>query len=90
MATKTTKSQAKTTRTQTTTTNRTTTKSQQQKLFNYLRRNGRITAKQAEKMFGTKNLRARITNLREQGWEIESVRNPKNPRTVTYMVRSAM
>lgn len=85
MATKTTKSQARVTRTQTTTST-TTTKSQQQKLFNYLRRNGKITAKQAEKMFGTKNLRARITNLREQGWEIESVRNPRNPRTVTYVV----
>jgi hypothetical protein len=46
-----------------------TTKSQQQKLFNYLRRNGKIT---------------------EQGWEIESVRNPKNPRTVTYVVNSFM
>lgn len=66
-----------------------TTKSQQQKLFNYLRRNGKITAKQAERMFGTKNLRARITNLREQGWEINSVRNPKNPRTVTYVVNYA-
>jgi predicted HTH transcriptional regulator len=67
-----------------------TTKSQQQKLFNYLRKNGRITAKQAEKMFGTKNLRARITNLREQGWDIESIRNPKNPRTVTYVVNEYM
>jgi len=75
-----------TTKTRTTTT--TTTRSQQQRLFNYLRRNGKITAKQAEKMFGTKNLRARITNLREQGWEIESVRNPRNPRTVTYVVTS--
>lgn len=66
------------------------TKSQQQKLFTFLRNRRRITAKQAESMFGTKNLRARITNLREQGWEIESVRNPKNPRTVTYVVKSAL
>jgi len=66
------------------------TKSQQQKLFTFLRNRKRITAKQAESMFGTKNLRARITNLREQGWEIESVRNPKNPRTVTYVVKSAL
>ena len=64
------------------------TKSQQQKLFNYLRRNRKITAKQAEKMFGTKNLRARITDLRENGWDIKSVRNPKNPRTVVYVVNT--
>ena len=64
------------------------TKSQQQKLFNYLRKNKKITAKQAERMFGTKNLRARITNLRETGWEIESVRNPRNPRTVVYVVNA--
>jgi|688.fasta_scaffold886520_3 hypothetical protein len=86
MATKTTRSQTRTQATRSTTT----TKSQQQKLFNYLRRNRKITAKQAEKMFGTKNLRARITNLREQGWEIESVRNPRNPRTVTYVVNAFM
>lgn len=86
MATKTTRSQTRTQTTRSTTT----TKSQQQKLFNYLRRNRKITAKQAEKMFGTKNLRARITNLREQGWEIESVRNPRNPRTVTYVVNAFM
>lgn len=85
MATKTMRSQTKTTRTQAATRTQTS-KSQQQKLFNYLRRNGRITAKQAEKMFGTKNLRARITNLRDLGWEIQSIRNPKNPRTVTYVV----
>jgi len=64
------------------------TKSQQQKLFNYLRRNRKITAKQAERMFGTKNLRARITDLRENGWDIKSVRNPKNPRTVVYVVNT--
>jgi predicted HTH transcriptional regulator len=86
MATKTTRSQTRAQTTRSTTT----TKSQQQKLFNYLRRNRKITAKQAEKMFGTKNLRARITNLREQGWEIESVRNPRNPRTVTYVVNAFM
>ena len=86
MATRTRTANTTTTRTATTTT----TRSQQQKLFNYLRKNGKITAKQAEKMFGTKNLRARITDLRERGWNIESVRNSRNPRTVTYVVTTSL
>lgn len=65
------------------------TKSQQQKLFNYMRKNGKITAKQADRMFGTKNLRARIADLRLKGWDITSTRNPKNPRTVVYVVQKA-
>jgi len=64
-------------------------KSQQQKLYNYLLKNGKITAKQALTKFGTKNLRARINDLRNEGWDIESVPNPRDPRTVVYLVNSA-
>ncbi len=64
-------------------------KSQQQKLFSYLRKSGKITAKQALTKFGTKNLRARITDLRNQGWVVTSERNPKDTRTVVYKVVSA-
>lgn len=64
------------------------TKSQQQKLVNYLMKNRKITAKQAEAKFGTKNLRARINDLRQAGWEIVSDRNPKDQRTVIYRVIS--
>jgi hypothetical protein len=64
-------------------------KPQQEKLYNYMRKQGRITAKQAENKFGTKNLRARINDLRQLGWDIVSVRNPKAPRTVIYEVRKA-
>ncbi len=64
------------------------TKSQQQKLFNYLSKNGKITAKQALTKFGTKNLRARINDLRNEGWDIESLPNPRDKRTVVYYVNS--
>lgn len=64
------------------------TKSQQQKLVNYLMKNRKITAKQAESKFGTKNLRARINDLRQAGWEIVSDRNPRDLRTVVYRVVS--
>jgi hypothetical protein len=64
-------------------------KPQQQKLFNFMRKTKRITAKQAEKKFGTKNLRARINDLRKNGWDITSERNPKDRRTVVYRVISA-
>lgn len=65
-------------------------KPQQQKLYNYMRRTKRITAKQAATKFGTKNLRARINDLRQNGWDIESVRNPKDARCVIYKVNKAM
>lgn len=65
-------------------------KSQQQKLYNFMRKNGKITAKQALSKFGTKNLRARINDLRIEGWEIESVTNPKDRRTVIYRVNKAL
>jgi hypothetical protein len=65
-------------------------KTQNEKLYNYMRKHGRITAKQAETKFGTKNLRARINDLRNSGWDIQSVRNSKSPRTVIYEVRKAL
>jgi hypothetical protein len=61
-------------------------KSQQQKLYQYMRKNRRITAKQAESKFGTKNLRARVYDLRLEGWTIVSEKNPKDNRTVVYRV----
>lgn len=65
-------------------------KSQQQKLFSYLRKNRRITAKQALEKFGTKNLRARINDLRKNGWDISTEGNPKDGgKTVVYRVLSA-
>jgi hypothetical protein len=64
-------------------------KSQQQKLYNYLRKYGVITAKQALNKFGTKNLRARINDLRLSGWDIVSERNPRDTKTVVYRVLSA-
>lgn len=64
-------------------------KTQQEKLYNYMRREGRITAKVAENKFGTKNLRARISELRQNGWQILSERNVKNPASVVYRVLKA-
>lgn len=61
------------------------TKSQQQRLRSYLRQYGKITAKQALDKFGTKNLRARIYELRNEGWDIRSEES-KNNRTVVYRV----
>jgi hypothetical protein len=64
-------------------------KSQQQKLYNFMRSNGKITAKQAMNKFGTQNLRARINDLRNEGWNIVSEPNPKDKRTVVYRVIEA-
>lgn len=61
-------------------------KSQQQRLYQFLRTNGKITAKQALTKFGTKNLRARINDLRNEGWQIVTERNPKDSRSVVYKV----
>lgn len=64
-------------------------KSQQEKLYSYLRKNRRITAKQALEKFGTKNLRARINDLRNDGWVIETQVNRKgNEKTTVYRVLS--
>jgi len=60
------------------------TKTQQERITNFLRKNGRITAKQALSKFGTKNLRARINDLRKAGLQIETVPNRKNKRSVVY------
>lgn len=59
-------------------------KTQTERLLNHLNKTGKITAEQAEKKFGTKNLRARINDFRQNGMNIQSVRNPKNPSTVVY------
>jgi hypothetical protein len=64
-------------------------KSQQEKLYNYMRREGRITAQVARTKFGTKNLRARIYELRANGWNILSEKNMKNPSSVVYRVLKA-
>ena len=61
-------------------------KSQQQRLYQFLRTNGKITAKQALTKFGTKNLRARINDLRNEGWKIVTEKNPKDSRSVVYRV----
>lgn len=64
-------------------------KSQQEKLYSYLRKNRKITAKQALEKFGTKNLRARINDLRNDGWVIETQVNRKgNEKTTVYRVLS--
>lgn len=64
-------------------------KTQQEKLSNFLIKNGRITAKQALSKFGTKNLRARINDLRKAGLDITTVPNRKNKRTVVYTLANA-
>ena len=64
-------------------------KSQHQKLVTFLRKTGRITAKQALSRFGTKNLRARISDLRSEGWVIQNERNKRDSSNSTYRVISA-
>lgn len=43
---------------------------QTQKVINYLTKGNTLTAKQANARFGIKNLRARITELRAEGYDI--------------------
>ena len=45
---------------------------QNAKVLSYLRRGGRLTPKDALHMFGCFRLSARIFNLREAGWSIET------------------
>jgi hypothetical protein len=61
-------------------------KSQQQRLMSYFMQYGKITAKQASAKFGTKNLRARINEFRQSGMKIVSQRNPKDKRSVVYVL----
>lgn len=64
------------------------TKSQQQRLMSYFKQYGKITAEQALNKFGMRNLRARINEFRQSGWQIKSEKNPKDTRKVIYRLVS--
>ncbi len=67
-----------------------TAKTKNQKLYSFLNKEGRtLTAAQAITKFDVKNLRARISDLRNKyGWNIEATRTRKNPSVATYKVLS--
>jgi len=64
-----------------------------QAVKDHLKINGSITTWQAIQMYGETRLSAVIHNLREQGWDIESVwkegtdRNGNESRWVEYILR---
>lgn len=60
---------------------------QKTKLINYLNSGKKITSEQAFNKFGTKNLRAAIGVLREEGYEIDTVKVSKNSKTNAYVMR---
>lgn len=60
---------------------------QKAKLIKYLTTGKRLTPEQAFNKFGTKNLRAAIGDLREDGYEIETVKTSKNSKTSAYVMR---
>jgi hypothetical protein len=62
-------------------------KTQKERLIKYLSSGKKITAEQAFNKFGTKNLRAAIGDLKEDGYEIERVKVSKNSKTSAYVMR---
>lgn len=63
-------------------------KSQNERLVSYLNQYGRIDAERAVNKFGIKNLRARISELRNNGMTITSEQNPNNRRQVFYKLQT--
>lgn len=56
-------------------------------------RKGSLSASQAQSRYGVKNLRARISDLRERGWQIETnfrVRSGKALAVYTLLPTSTM
>ena len=64
-------------------------KTQTQLLVSYLRGTGRgISAPQAKSLFGIKNLRARISDLRQSGYKVR--KNMNTQGNTTYFVSRRM
>ena len=64
-------------------------KTQTQLLVSYLRGTGRgISAPQAKSLFGIKNLRARISDLRQSGYRVR--KNMNTQGNTTYFVSRRM
>lgn len=62
-------------------------KTQTEQLVSYLRgKNRGISAPQANALFGIKNLRARISDLRDQGFRIRTGQN-KEGKTIYFISR---
>jgi len=61
----------------------TTKTTQKQRLTNYLSSGKSITEETAMKKFGTKNLRAAITHLRNAGFNVQRNEVRRNGRTVS-------
>jgi len=63
----------------------TSSKTQNELLISYLRGKGRgISAPQADALFGVKNLRARMSDLRQEGYRVRTSKNTEG--NTTYFV----
>lgn len=56
-------------------------KPQTQKVLNYFKSGRELNAAQAEGLFGVKNLRARVAELREEGYAVYTNRKPDGRHT---------
>lgn len=57
-----------------------------QRLLNYLSTGKKVTKQQAFTRFGTKNLRADINTLRNEGYNITTVKVTKNSNKSAYVM----
>lgn len=61
-------------------------KSQNQRLREFFLKGGKLNKESALKRFGTKNLRARVNDFRQEGMNIVSTRNAKKNNVATYQL----
>ena len=62
-------------------------KTQKERLIKYLSEGKKITPEQAFSKFGTRNLRAAIGDIRQDGYDIEVVKSNRSGKSSAYVMR---